>query len=217
VFSSFGQSTATFRISKTKARWPWIDDKPPFVNRSVQDFYLLPKGPHGFRKGGTLGFMWAHPNPIYSAVKMAGSGPSGIFGKSLKDRLRAYRDSKILEFEIYAEFLSTPGSSVTVEPSVKDKFGIPVAAITVERHPLDLVATRFLVERGEEILTSLDPDELTRVGVAGETTLLQGGTCRFGDDPATSVLDRNCRAHSVENLYVVDGASCPAAGACRSP
>jgi choline dehydrogenase-like flavoprotein len=33
----------------------------------------------------------------------------------------------------------------------------------------------------------------------------QCGTCRFGDDPTTSVLDRNCRTHDVDNLYVVDG------------
>ncbi len=38
----------------------------------------------------------------------------------------------------------------------------------------------------------------------------QCGTCRFGDDPATSVLDRNCRAHDVDNLYVVDGSFFPA-------
>lgn len=33
----------------------------------------------------------------------------------------------------------------------------------------------------------------------------QCGTCRFGEDPQTSVLDLNCRTHDVENLYVVDG------------
>ena len=32
----------------------------------------------------------------------------------------------------------------------------------------------------------------------------QAGTCRFGDDPRTSVLDRNCKAHQLDNLYVVD-------------
>ena len=37
----------------------------------------------------------------------------------------------------------------------------------------------------------------------------QCGTCRFGDDPATSVLDRSCRTHDVENLYVVDGSFFP--------
>jgi choline dehydrogenase-like flavoprotein len=33
----------------------------------------------------------------------------------------------------------------------------------------------------------------------------QVGTCRFGEDPATSVLDLNCKAHDLDNLYVVDG------------
>jgi choline dehydrogenase-like flavoprotein len=41
----------------------------------------------------------------------------------------------------------------------------------------------------------------------------QAGTCRFGDDPATSVLDRNCRAHEVDNLYVVDTSFFPSIGA----
>ena len=41
----------------------------------------------------------------------------------------------------------------------------------------------------------------------------QAGTCRFGTDPATSVLDVNCRAHEVDNLYVVDTSFFPSIGA----
>jgi len=41
----------------------------------------------------------------------------------------------------------------------------------------------------------------------------QAGTCRFGSDPATSVLDTNCRAHEVDNLYVVDTSFFPSIGA----
>ena len=41
----------------------------------------------------------------------------------------------------------------------------------------------------------------------------QAGTCRFGTDPATSVLDRNCRAHELDNLYVVDTSFFPSIGA----
>jgi len=37
----------------------------------------------------------------------------------------------------------------------------------------------------------------------------QCGTCRFGDDPLTSVLDRDCRTHDLDNLYVVDGSFFP--------
>jgi choline dehydrogenase-like flavoprotein len=41
----------------------------------------------------------------------------------------------------------------------------------------------------------------------------QAGTCRFGGSPATSVLDRDCRAHEVDNLYVVDTSFFPSIGA----
>jgi choline dehydrogenase-like flavoprotein len=41
----------------------------------------------------------------------------------------------------------------------------------------------------------------------------QAGTCRFGTDPATSVLDVNCRAHEVDNLYVADTSFFPSIGA----
>jgi len=39
------------------------------------------------------------------------------------------------------------------------------------------------------------------------------GTCRFGTDPRSSVLDTNCRAHDVDNLYVVDGSFFCSSGA----
>ena len=41
----------------------------------------------------------------------------------------------------------------------------------------------------------------------------QAGTCRFGTDPASSVLDINCKAHEVDNLYVVDTSFFPSIGA----
>ena len=41
----------------------------------------------------------------------------------------------------------------------------------------------------------------------------QAGTCRFGADPATSVLDTNCKAHELDNLYVVDTSFFPSIGA----
>ncbi len=41
----------------------------------------------------------------------------------------------------------------------------------------------------------------------------QAGTCRFGTDPRSSVLDVNCRAHEVDNLYVTDGSFFPSIGA----
>ena len=44
-------------------------------------------------------------------------------------------------------------------------------------------------------------------------TAHQAGTCRFGTDPASSVLDVNCKAHELDNLYIVDGGFFPSIGA----
>jgi choline dehydrogenase-like flavoprotein len=49
------------------------------------------------------------------------------------------------------------------------------------------------------------------IGVAGVAH--QAGTCRFGTDPATSVLDVDCKAHELDNLYVVDTSFFPSIGA----
>ena len=41
----------------------------------------------------------------------------------------------------------------------------------------------------------------------------QAGTCRMGDDAATSAVNRDCRAHELDNLYVVDTSVFPSIGA----
>jgi choline dehydrogenase-like flavoprotein len=43
----------------------------------------------------------------------------------------------------------------------------------------------------------------------------QGGTCRFGDEPTSSVLDVNCKAHDVDNLFVVDPSFFPSSSSAN--
>ena len=50
-------------------------------------------------------------------------------------------------------------------------------------------------------------------GLDVSATAHQAGTVRFGTDPATSALDVHCKAHDLDNLYVVDGAFMPSIGA----
>jgi choline dehydrogenase-like flavoprotein len=52
------------------------------------------------------------------------------------------------------------------------------------------------------------PGRIPLAGVAH-----QNGTARFGADPRTSVLDRNCKAHELDNLYVVDSSFFPSSSA----
>jgi choline dehydrogenase-like flavoprotein len=51
----------------------------------------------------------------------------------------------------------------------------------------------------------------TNVPIGG--TAHQAGTARFGTDPATSVLDLDCKAHELDNLYITDASFFPSIGA----
>jgi choline dehydrogenase-like flavoprotein len=100
---------------------------------------------------------------------------------------------------------------VDLDDTVTDAWGLPVARITARRHPNDTAQGNFLVDRGAEILESsgaLSIDKLYIDRITGNCDH-QHGTTRMGDDPETSVLNRWCQAHDVDNLFVVDGSSFP--------
>ena len=69
-----------------------------------------------------------------------------------------------------------------------------------------------LVQRWIGVLKSIDTDPNSRYYSSNfplRWVAHQCGTCRFGTDPQTSVLDINCRTHEIDNLYVVDGSFFP--------
>lgn len=188
----------------------------PFVNRALQDHYVV-AGPDGRpQRGGTLLFLFVHPHPIGNAVgqAMAGGGRP-LWGRALKQRLLGtWSEGRRLEVETFGEWLPHAGARVTLDPEVRDRFGLPVARVSADVHPRSRFGAVRLAQLGAGHL-----GELGARGVhlpasnGGPSTNLVGGTCRFGDDPATSVLDRTCRAHDVDNLYVSDGSFLPSAGA----
>jgi choline dehydrogenase-like flavoprotein len=156
-----------------------------------------------------------HPNPILSSVRLANThGDQVHFGKALKDKLRRdLRDSFNLRFETFTDFMPNPNTHVTIDPEQVDKWDIPVARITIEHHPYDQQGLDAVHAKAVEITKALEPTDFDPMpaGMTGEL-MLQHGTCRFGNDPRTSVLDRNCRSHEVPNLLVVDGSFMPTCG-----
>ena len=212
VFSGLGKAHGIFKTRGNKER-EWMNDTAPFVQRSLQDSYWLTKAKNGVRKAGTLLFAFYHPNPINTAERVAGSGPGRLWGARLKEKLRdEAAGARCLDFETFAEYLPTRGTYVDLDPAVRDRFGLPAARITIGRHPLDHAATALLMDQGLSVLHALGADSTQITVQSGETKILQAGTCRFGTDPAASVLDANCRAHEVDNLYASDGSPFPTSG-----
>lgn len=96
---------------------------------------------------------------------------------------------------------------VEVDPRVKDYWGIPVARLSGAKHPHTLEIARFIAEKAEVWLKEAGAvrswKRVPGPGLSGGQH--QAGTCRMGSDPKTSVVDRYCRVHDHDNLYVVDG------------
>jgi choline dehydrogenase-like flavoprotein len=76
---------------------------------------------------------------------------------------------------------------------------------SVAHDKLIAAASRMLREAGYPLIF------VQKMGI--ETNSHQCGTIRFGDDPATSVLDPFCKAHELDNLYVVDSSFFPSSAA----
>jgi choline dehydrogenase-like flavoprotein len=117
-----------------------------------------------------------------------------------------------IDFWLSTEDLPRPDNRVSVDGDGK---------VTLSYTETNAEAKKQLYDKLRSLLGGLDlnPGHLFHrfaymrndIPVAG--CAHQAGTCRFGDDPASSVLNVDCRAHEVDNLYVVDTSVFPSIGA----
>lgn len=188
-----------------------------FLQRTVQDDYYLggdAAGDDGYDKGGTANFLLPHRNPIHAAERLSSRSVPALWGAELQRALSRYhRDVREIEVEVFAEFLPTAGTRVEIDPQVKDRWGIPSARIHHQHHARDLTQAKHVLDRALSLLKAAGAQRAQAESSPSTTHVLQHGTCRFGKDPASSVLDPDCRSHEVDNLYVVDGSFMPSSGA----
>ena len=98
-------------------------------------------------------------------------------------------------------------SRVQVDPKVKDYWGIPVARLSGLNHPKTLETAKYVALKAETWLKESGAVQtwLKMPGRGLSGSQHQAGTCRMGDDPKTSVVNKYCQVHDVDNLFVVDG------------
>jgi choline dehydrogenase-like flavoprotein len=160
---------------------------------ALNDFYF---GMDGFEypmgniqmTGKSLGPMYRGEKPLETALL-----PMGLL-----DNLARHA----VDFWLTTEDLPDPENRVTVNQA---------GNLTLSYTPNNQVARQKLYDKLKSMLSVLGmhphliPRNIymkTEIPIAG--CAHQAGTCRFGADPKTSVLDVNCKAHELDNLYVVD-------------
>ena len=104
--------------------------------------------------------------------------------------------------------LPLPQNSISLDPEMKDAWGLPAMRVTYKDHPDDLKAAAFFQARALELLQAAGAEKSWGIPIQESSFgvhLL--GTCRMGNDPKSSVVNADHRAHDVPNLFLCDGGS----------
>ncbi len=216
LFSAGGSGSGDFLYQKMSAQQAKaLQTRGPFVNRGIQDWYFIDDAKFKRKqKGGTIDFLLRHPNPLSKAYnQLWDDNEQLVWGKKLQQKLfNAFSQSQTLRFEVFNDWLPTDNCFVSLDSQVKDKWGDPVGKIRIGYHPHDLEIGQYLTDKAIMILKQMGAENI-RSNVSGSppANLVAGG-CRFGNAIQSSVLNRNCQAHDVENLYITDGSFMPTGG-----
>ena len=144
-----------------------------------------------------------------SPIEYGLSGPHGAptWGPEYKKALMEQTNRK-LSMTNFISTIPVETNMVDLDPDVKDPWGLPALRVTQKSHDNDMKAVQFFIDRSVEVLKAAGATQVW----AGEVSDARGGahsraTCRMGNDPKKSVVNKYHRAHDVANLFIVDNSS----------
>ncbi|HET6177376.1 MAG TPA: GMC family oxidoreductase [Candidatus Sulfotelmatobacter sp.] len=175
------------------------DDVGPGASIAICDFN---HGNAGMVSGGMLANEF-----IRLPIEFVGRIPPGTrsWGREHKDFMRRTFKRSIIVMGPVQE-MPVFEARVQVDPAVKDYWGIPVCRLSGGRHSNDIHVAEFLSTKAENWLLEAGAVETWRQlpgqGLSGGQH--QAGTCRMGNDSKTSVVNKDCQVHDIDNLFVID-------------
>jgi choline dehydrogenase-like flavoprotein len=122
---------------------------------------------------------------------------------------------RLWAFTMQAEDLAQPTNRIDLDPTLKDWTGAPAGRVTYRPHRHEVVASAHFAPVLEDLMTDAGADlaftvtspplgdEATGMGIAPASRHVMG-TCRMGNDPTTSVVDRHGRFHDIDNMLCAD-------------
>jgi choline dehydrogenase-like flavoprotein len=144
-----------------------------------------------------------------SPIQYGLSGPHGApsWGAAYKKALIDQANRK-MQMSNFISSIPVETNRVDLDPDVKDPWGLPAMRITQKSHDNDLKAIQFFIDRSVDVLKAAGAVQVW----AEDVHDARGGaharaTCRMGNDPKTSVINKFHRAHDVPNLFIVDNSS----------
>lgn len=184
------------------------------THRAIDDLHPSDAS-RGFIRGGVvIEANFPHKQPLsYALVSREGYGDSRpTWGPELKAYLRKF--PRVAGIAALLEDLPMATNRIDLDPDVTDAYGLPAPRITHQQHPNDLAMAKWFEGKLLEIADAADAQERwIPLTVTADQPMKGGshlmGTCRMGDDPERSVVDRWCRSHDVPNLWIVDGSVFP--------
>ena len=188
---------------------PLNEWKSVVATQIVMEFYDSDPA-RGFYGGGGIDARASFGPMFWAAFENPVPGRPA-WGPEFKQQLRKF--SHTMHAMGHGTSLALESNTVDLDPDLTDSWGRPAIRVTYRDHPDDLAFGRFLQARSVELLEAAGASDIWTWPV-GESTIGAHllGTCRMGDDPQTSVVDRFHRAHDVPNLFMCDGSSLVTSG-----
>ena len=189
---------------------PLNDYKGFAVSRIFHDFYELDAQKVGFYGGGGVDARF-DLTPISFAM---GALPPGTprWGKDFKATL-AHNFTRTMEVFGHGTSLPLETNSFSLDPDLKDAWGLPALRMTYKDHPDDIKLSNWLNARALELLEAAGAKQKWNFPAQEQQFAVHLlGTCRMGNDPKTSVVNADHRTHDVKNLFLCDGSSLVTSG-----